>query len=132
MVGLRCRFFHVATSESWPPSFIYPLTLLAVRHHCCVPIRLADAVEVRGAAGAAAPAGVERGSRRTPDARGRHDSPQCGAFARGLGGQRRSQLRAPKIEGERPHVGSTIETVEAVGKHLLIHFDDGLTLQDPT
>jgi len=38
-------------------------------------------------------------------------------------------FRAPKIEGERPHAGSTIETVEAVGKHLLIHFDDGLTLQ---
>ncbi|MEO8693838.1 MAG: DNA-formamidopyrimidine glycosylase family protein [Acidimicrobiales bacterium] len=38
-------------------------------------------------------------------------------------------FRASRIEGERPHAGSTIEAVEAVGKHLLIQFDDGLTLQ---
>ena len=38
-------------------------------------------------------------------------------------------FRAPRIEGERPHSGTMIETVEAVGKHLLVHFDDGLTLQ---
>jgi endonuclease-8 len=34
-----------------------------------------------------------------------------------------------RIEGERPHAGTTIDSVEAVGKHLLIHFSDGLTLQ---
>jgi len=38
-------------------------------------------------------------------------------------------FRAPRILGERPHVGTTVHAVEAVGKHLLIHFDDGLTLQ---
>ena len=38
-------------------------------------------------------------------------------------------FRAPRIDGERPHPGTMIETVEAVGKHLLVHFDDGLTLQ---
>ena len=38
-------------------------------------------------------------------------------------------FRAPRIEGDRPRAGTMIETVEAVGKHLLVHFDDGLTLQ---
>ena len=38
-------------------------------------------------------------------------------------------LRVQRIEGTRPHPGATIEEVEAVGKHLLVHFDDGLTLQ---
>ena len=38
-------------------------------------------------------------------------------------------FRAPRLEGERPHVGATIEAVEAVGKHLLVRFADGLTLQ---
>ncbi|MEO5842553.1 MAG: DNA-formamidopyrimidine glycosylase family protein [Acidimicrobiales bacterium] len=38
-------------------------------------------------------------------------------------------FRAPRIEGDRPKVGTSIEVVEAVGKHLLIHFDDGLILQ---
>jgi endonuclease-8 len=38
-------------------------------------------------------------------------------------------VTVPRIEGERPHVGTSVERVEAVGKHLLIHFADGLTLQ---
>lgn len=38
-------------------------------------------------------------------------------------------FRAPRMKGERAHAGSTIDSVEAVGKHLLVHFDDGLTLQ---
>jgi endonuclease-8 len=38
-------------------------------------------------------------------------------------------FRATKMMGDRPKPGVTIEDVEAVGKHLLIHFDDGLTLQ---
>ena len=38
-------------------------------------------------------------------------------------------IRVPRIEGERPHAGTAIEAVEAVGKHLLVRFDDGLTLQ---
>jgi endonuclease-8 len=38
-------------------------------------------------------------------------------------------FRAPRLAGDRPRAGSTIDDVEAVGKHLLIHFDDGLTLQ---
>ena len=38
-------------------------------------------------------------------------------------------FRAPRMEGERPPAGATIEGIEAVGKHLLMHFDDGLTLQ---
>ena len=46
-----------------------------------------------------------------------------------LAGQTVRAFTAPRIEGERPHVGTTIESVEAVGKHLLIHFSDGLTLQ---
>jgi endonuclease VIII len=39
------------------------------------------------------------------------------------------QFRAARLAGDRPKPGTTIDDVEAVGKHLLIHFDDGLTLQ---
>ena len=38
-------------------------------------------------------------------------------------------FRAARMAGDRPKPGTTIDDVEAVGKHLLIHFDDGLTLQ---
>lgn len=39
------------------------------------------------------------------------------------------RFEAPRLLGDRPRVGITIATVEAVGKHLLIGFDDGLTLR---
>ncbi len=38
-------------------------------------------------------------------------------------------FEAPRLLGDRPTVGITIRDVEAVGKHLLVHFDDGLTLR---
>jgi endonuclease-8 len=46
-----------------------------------------------------------------------------------LVGQTVRGFRAARMVGDRPKVGATIEGVEAVGKHLLVHFDDGLTLQ---
>ncbi len=39
------------------------------------------------------------------------------------------RFRAPRLVGDRPVPGCSITAVEAVGKHLLIHFDSGLTLQ---
>ncbi|MGI8710923.1 MAG: DNA-formamidopyrimidine glycosylase family protein, partial [Acidimicrobiales bacterium] len=36
---------------------------------------------------------------------------------------------APRLLGDRPRPGTTIGDVEAVGKHLLVHFDDGLALR---
>lgn len=39
------------------------------------------------------------------------------------------RFEAPRLLGDRPTVGVTIREVEAVGKHLLVHFDDGLTLR---
>lgn len=39
------------------------------------------------------------------------------------------RFEAPRLLGDRPLVGTTITVVEAVGKHLLIDFDDGLTLR---
>lgn len=38
-------------------------------------------------------------------------------------------FEAPRLKGERVAVGSTVTEVEAVGKHLLISFDDGLVLR---
>ena len=38
-------------------------------------------------------------------------------------------FEAPRLLGDRPVLGSTITSVEAVGKHLLIGFDDGLALR---
>jgi endonuclease-8 len=46
-----------------------------------------------------------------------------------LAGKTLRVFRAPRMAGDRPRPGTTIESVEAVGKHLLVHFDDGLTLQ---
>ena len=46
-----------------------------------------------------------------------------------LAGKTVQNFRAPHMEGERPRAGATVLAVEAVGKHLLVHFDDGLTLQ---
>lgn len=39
------------------------------------------------------------------------------------------RFEAHRIAGSRPKPGATITSVEAVGKHLLIHFDDGHVLQ---
>ncbi|MCB1039789.1 MAG: hypothetical protein KDA94_09725 [Acidimicrobiales bacterium] len=39
------------------------------------------------------------------------------------------RFEAPRLLGDRPRPGATITEVEAVGKHLLIHFDDGLCLR---
>ena len=39
------------------------------------------------------------------------------------------RFEAPRLLGDRPTVGVEISGVEAVGKHLLIHFADGLTLR---
>lgn len=36
---------------------------------------------------------------------------------------------APRLQGDRPRPGTRIDDVEAVGKHLLVHFQGGLTLQ---
>ncbi len=45
--------------------------------------------------------------------------------------ERQTLLRfeAPRLLGDRPRPGTIIKRVEARGKHLLVHFDDGLTLQ---
>lgn len=37
-------------------------------------------------------------------------------------------FEAPRMRGLRPRVGSVVDEVEAVGKHLLVHFHDGLSL----
>jgi endonuclease-8 len=39
------------------------------------------------------------------------------------------RFEAPRLLGDRPTLGSHVTAVEAVGKHLLIHFDDGLALR---
>jgi len=39
------------------------------------------------------------------------------------------RFAAPRLLGDRPVPGTRISDVEAVGKHLLIHFDGGLSLQ---
>ena len=39
-----------------------------------------------------------------------------------------TRFEAPRLVGERPRVGTRIDAVEAVGKHLLVHFDGGLSL----
>jgi endonuclease-8 len=46
-----------------------------------------------------------------------------------LAGQTLVRFEAPRLTGDRPKPGTGIEEVEAVGKHLLIHFEGGLTLQ---
>ena len=40
-----------------------------------------------------------------------------------------TRFEAPRLLGDRPIAGVEIVDVEAVGKHLLIHFADGLTLR---
>ncbi len=46
-----------------------------------------------------------------------------------LAGQRLLRFDAPRLLGDRPRPGTLIESVEAVGKHLLVHFAGGLTLE---
>jgi endonuclease-8 len=43
-------------------------------------------------------------------------------------GRRLEKFEAPRLVGLRPRIGSTIESVEATGKHLEIGFDDGIVL----
>ena len=46
-----------------------------------------------------------------------------------LEGHRLVRFQAPRLVGDRPRPGELIEGVEARGKHLLVHFDGGLTLR---
>ena len=46
-----------------------------------------------------------------------------------LAGQDLVRLSLPRVAGDRPRLGETIEGVRAVGKHLLIDFSGGLTLE---
>ena len=46
-----------------------------------------------------------------------------------LAGQVLTRFEAPRLLGDRPKPGVRIDGVEAVGKHLLVHFDGGLTLE---
>lgn len=46
-----------------------------------------------------------------------------------LAGHVLTRFEAPRLVGDRPLIGSLIEGVEARGKHLLIHFEGGLTLR---
>jgi endonuclease-8 len=46
-----------------------------------------------------------------------------------LAGHVLTRFEAPQLRGRAPALGTTITGVEAVGKHLLVHFADGLTLR---
>jgi endonuclease-8 len=46
-----------------------------------------------------------------------------------LAGKRLARFEAPRLRGDRPRPGDTIEAVHARGKHLLIDFAGGLTLR---
>jgi endonuclease-8 len=46
-----------------------------------------------------------------------------------LAGQVLERFEAPRAVGPKPHVGATVDQVEARGKHLLIRFSDGVTLR---
>jgi endonuclease-8 len=46
-----------------------------------------------------------------------------------LAGRVVRRFEAPRLAGDRPKPGLRIDDVEAVGKHLLVHFEGGLTLQ---
>ena len=46
-----------------------------------------------------------------------------------LAGATLRRFEAPRLLGDRAIPGVSIRDVEAVGKHLLVHFDDGLTLR---
>lgn len=46
-----------------------------------------------------------------------------------LAGHSLTRFEAPRLVGDRPPLGTRIDDVEARGKHLLVHFDGGLTLR---
>ncbi|HEV7757995.1 MAG TPA: DNA-formamidopyrimidine glycosylase family protein [Acidimicrobiales bacterium] len=46
-----------------------------------------------------------------------------------LAGGRVTRFSAPRLRGDRPRPDVRVEDVEARGKNLLVHFDDGLTLR---
>ena len=46
-----------------------------------------------------------------------------------LQGHHLTRFEAPRLQGDRPALGELITLVEAQGKHLLIHFEDGLVLR---
>ncbi len=46
-----------------------------------------------------------------------------------LAGRTLLAFEAVRLRGDPPRAGTRIDEVEAVGKHLLVHFADGLTLQ---
>jgi endonuclease-8 len=46
-----------------------------------------------------------------------------------LEGRRLVRFEAPRLAGSRPRPGETVDAVEAVGKHLLVRFSGGLTLE---
>jgi endonuclease-8 len=46
-----------------------------------------------------------------------------------LAGHRLTRFEAPTLRGPAPALGTPVEGVEARGKHLLVHFGDGLTLR---
>lgn len=46
-----------------------------------------------------------------------------------LAGFRLTRFSAPRLVGDRPKLGVVVSEVEAKGKNLLIHFDDGLSLR---
>jgi len=46
-----------------------------------------------------------------------------------LAGQKLTRLSLPRVAGDRPRIGEHIEDVRAVGKHLMIDFSGGLTLE---
>lgn len=46
-----------------------------------------------------------------------------------LAGERLARFEAPRLVGDRPSIGTGIDEVEARGKHLLVHFADGISLR---
>ena len=46
-----------------------------------------------------------------------------------LAGHVLTRFEAPRLRGDAPKVGTVVEAVESRGKHLLVHFADGLTLR---
>lgn len=45
-----------------------------------------------------------------------------------LGGRRLRRVELPRVSPPHPQLGSTVQRIEARGKHLLIHSDEGLTI----
>jgi endonuclease-8 len=46
-----------------------------------------------------------------------------------LAGHVLTRFEAPRLRGDQPALGTLVEAVEARGKHLLVHFADGITLR---